>query len=91
MTAKIVGITTIDYVSKKTGKPVLGKSLQIVRKPTPREESTVGLVATDVFISSSTDVYDSITNALIDKTVSLHYESDGRYSYLNAIEVHKDA
>lgn len=52
MRCKYVGYKEIDYVSKKTGKPVKGKNLYI----TYPADNVVGIVAEDIYVSSLMDI-----------------------------------
>lgn len=53
MKKTIIGVRPVDYISKKTGEPVIGVSLFL----TSTSADTFGLVASDIFISASKPCY----------------------------------
>lgn len=51
MIAKIVGAAPVNYISKKTGQPVVGTQLHIVRSASDREKGNgfIGQVTDSIF------------------------------------------
>lgn len=92
MKTKIIGIGNADYLSKKTGKQVVGKSLHVVRKPIGFEaEGFCGLFVDTVWIPKVSDLYNTINDTYIDKQVELVYESNGKFQNLVDINILPEA
>ena len=85
MKCKVVGVSSEDYTSKKTGKPVNGVSVQIVREPTSRETNVKGLIADSIYISAESPLYHKLPKFDFDSLYDFEYEYDGRYSYLSSV------
>lgn len=86
MKATILGIKSVDYVSKKTGQPVQGAELHYVRELNTREvESSVGQAVGTVFVSSKSPLISRVSPAIIGKECELVYDFDGRFSSLSDI------
>lgn len=86
MKATILGIKSVDYVSKKTGQPVQGAELHFVRELSSREvENSVGQAVGTVFVSVKSPLIDRISPAIIGKECEFVYDFDGRFSSLSDI------
>lgn len=88
MKAKVVGIENVNYVSKRTGKPVEGVSVHVLRAPSAAKAKNMrGLMVDTVYISSSSEaLFDLACNSLaLDTMYDFKYDSDGQYSFLEDI------
>ena len=86
MKAKVLGIKSVDYVSKKTGQPVQGAELHIVRDLTSREVGfSVGQAVGTIFISAKSPLINLCKPAMIGKECEFVYDYDGRFSSLSDI------
>lgn len=86
MKATILGIKSVDYVSKKTGQPVQGSELHYVRELTNREvENSVGQAVGTVFVSVKSPLMARVSPAIIGKECEFVYDFDGRFSSLSDI------
>lgn len=86
MKATILGIKSVDYVSKKTGQPVQGSELHYVRELSNREvENSVGQAVGTVFVSVKSPLIARVSPAIIGKECELVYDFDGRFSSLSDI------
>lgn len=81
MKCTLVGVKRVDYVSKKTGKQVLGWNLFITRS----DEHVEGLVAEDVYCA---DAMSSQVNAIkpyIGEEIQLLFNRFGGVDEVNVI------
>lgn len=86
MKATILGIKSVDYVSKKTGQPVQGSELHYVRELSNREVgNSVGQAVGTVFVSVKSPLIARVSPAIIGKECELVYDFDGRFSSLSDI------
>lgn len=86
MKATILGIKSVDYVSKKTGQPVQGSELHYVHEFSNREvENSVGQAVGTLFVSSKSPLIARVSPAIIGKECELVYDFDGRFSSLSDI------
>lgn len=86
MKATILGIKSVDYVSKKTGQPVQGSELHYVRELNNREvETSVGRAVGTVFVSAKSPLIARVSPAIIGKDCEFVYDFDGRFSSLSDI------
>lgn len=86
MKATVLGIKSVDYVSKKTGQPVQGAELHYVRELSNREVgNSVGQAVGTVFVSSKSPLIARVSPAIIGKECEFVYDYDGRFSSLSDI------
>ena len=72
MKATILGIKSVDYVSKKTGQPVQGSELHYVRELSNREvEHSVGQAVGTVFVSAKSPLFARVSPAVIQRLCSV--------------------
>lgn len=83
MKVTVVGIQSIDYVSKKTGQPVQGASVQFIRPLNQSEiEHTKGRMCGTEFISAKSPMIEKVVKLNLDTDYEFVYEYDGRFTSL---------
>ena len=75
MKMKLVGITNVDYVSKKTNERVQGKSLHGLVPCTAAEG--VGDRCESVYISAKSELYNHCEKMIIGGEINVHYNRFG--------------
>lgn len=84
MICKVVGIRHLDFITKE-GTQIKGKKIQIVRKPSTREETQVdGSLVDTIFISDNSEVILPVFK--FGQDYDFYYETDGKRSYLVSIK-----
>lgn len=72
MKAKILGIQNVDYVSKKTGRPVVGMTLHA----TFSDSQVSGMAVDAIFISDNLNL-PCIRDLAVGQSVDIEYNSRG--------------
>lgn len=72
MKVKILGIQTVDYVSKKTGNPVKGITLHSVHK----DAQVTGEAVSNIFVSDSLDI-PVVSELRVGQLVDVEYNNRG--------------
>lgn len=75
MKMKLVGITNVDYISKKTNERVQGKSLHglVACKAT----EGVGEKCENVYVSANSDLYKQVEKMVIGSEINVYYNRFG--------------
>lgn len=75
MNCKLLGVTYVDYVSKRTNKPVKGCIIYIGQ---PIEKNGSGISCEKFFISSNVSAYDTVKDILsIGSEIELYFNQYG--------------
>lgn len=81
--AKIIGIKKVDYVSKRTGKPVVGLSLYL----TEADKDVLGLSCEEIYVSSASNAYDDAKLCALGDDVEVGYN---KYKQICSLCIHKN-
>lgn len=83
MRAKVVGVKSVNYTSKKTGQPVQGAYVQFVRDLGEDErKSAVGKAVGSLFISAASPLINVVQAFKLEELYDFVYDFDGRFSHL---------
>lgn len=74
MILEIVGKQTVDYVSKKTDRPVKGITLHCLNK---NVQGVTGAAVESIFVSYKSDLYDVAWNYAIGSEVNASFDRRG--------------
>ena len=78
MVKKIIGKSTVNYVSKKTNQPVVGINLHCSYE----DRTTEGVAVERVYISSRAEFYPEIQKAPIGAEVEFFYNRWGNVEFV---------
>lgn len=81
--SKIIGIKNVDYVSKKTGKNVVGITLFL----TETVEDVKGLACDSVYVSSASRAYEDAKLCALGDDVEVGYN---KYGQICSLCLHKN-
>lgn len=73
MSKKIVGKQSVDYVSKKTGQPVIGVTLHCVGESNRVE----GMECETIFVSGRSPIYDQCVKFPLGQEINVSYNRWG--------------
>ena len=72
MKARVLGIQSVDYVSRRTGQPVKGVTLHVSHK----DQQVIGDAVSNVFISDNLGIA-GLSNISVGVNVDVEYNSRG--------------
>lgn len=86
MNARVLGIQPVNYVSKKTGNPVVGVTLHCAFK----DPDVQGESAESVFISDNLNVRELVDTIQPGDTIDVVYNRRGYVASVSIVSLHQD-
>lgn len=87
MKARVLGIQHMDYISKKTSKPVVGTTLHCAF----RDAEVFGEAVDDIFVSQNLGLKPVIDNITVGTLIDIEYNNRGYVNDITIISGNKSA